>query len=129
MKEVRVKHKTETPRKIGVVNVKGVEKYVYSSGGPAATILAKEERGSGSETALYMDARVGGRSLPRVLTRTERWTLQGGRLEDLKQLTEKYPQPTEAKLREITAMGTPQRMASGVMEQWGVHMWSHLEEG
>ena len=25
-------------------------------------------------------------------------------------------------------MGTPQRMASGVMEQWGVHMWAHLEE-
>ena len=71
MKEVRVKHQAGTPRKIGVVRVKGVEKYVVSSGGPATTILAKEERGDGSEAALYMDARVGGRSAPLVLTSGE----------------------------------------------------------
>ena len=128
MKEVRVKHITAAPRKIGVAKVKGVEEYVYSSGGPATTILAKEERSGSGEAAPYVDARVGGPSLPRVLTRTERWTLQGGRIDDLTQLLEKYPQITEAKLRELTAMGTPRPMAAGVMEQWGVHMWTQLEE-
>ena len=55
LKAVRVKHQIGHPRKLGVAIVKGVEKYVFGVTGPAATILAREERTEGSEAALYFD--------------------------------------------------------------------------